>query len=196
MLDNPLSFFPCDITLLCAPIKCMRSSLDTLLFLQDKSSDGDILPPPLSNSCCFLSSSSLSLLEPLLRQAAQLLSSSAQAAGIGALDHGLAVDGDLLAVLEEEERGHGGDAVAGGNLLDVVDVDLGKGERVFGAVLVGEGLVDGRDGLAGRAPVGVEVDGDVGVCGEERVEVLGGLDVVEVVGAHFGGGVCDGVLSW
>lgn len=43
MLDNPLSFFPCDIILLCAPIKCMRSSLYTLVFLQDKPSDGDIL---------------------------------------------------------------------------------------------------------------------------------------------------------
>ncbi|KAL9471909.1 hypothetical protein ACSS6W_009850 [Trichoderma asperelloides] len=150
--------------------------------------------PPCSPQLLLLSSSGLSLLESLLRQSAQLLSGSAQAAGVGALDHGLAVDGNLLALLEEEEGGHGGDAVAGGNLGDVVDVDLGKGEGVFGAVLVGERLVDGGDGLAGRAPVGVEVDGDVGVCGEERVELLGGLDVVDVVGAHFGCDVCVCVL--
>lgn len=136
-----------------------------------------------------LRSSGLNILKFLLCQSAQLLSGSAQAARVGALDHGLAIDGNLLAVLEEEERGHGGDAVAGGNLLQIVDIDLCKGEGVFSAVLVGEGLVDGGDGFAGRTPVGVEVNGDVGVCGEERVKVLDGLDVVEAVGAHFGGGV-------
>lgn len=46
MLDIPLSFSHV-ILLSCAPIKCMCSSLDTLVFLQDKSSDGDILSSSL-----------------------------------------------------------------------------------------------------------------------------------------------------
>lgn len=168
----------------------MHAFLPSLSY-SNKSSDGNLLPPAHTTGFLFLSSSGLSLLESLLCQSAQLLSGSAQAAGVGALDHGLAVDSNLLAVLEEEECGHGGDAVAGGNLAYVVDVDLGKGEGVLGGVLVGESLVDGSDGLARGAPVGVEVDGDVGVGGEERVEVLGSLDVVDVVDAHFGGDVRD-----
>ncbi|KAH0493403.1 hypothetical protein TgHK011_000074 [Trichoderma gracile] len=109
------------------------------------------------------------------------------------MDHGLAVDGDLLALLEEEKGGHGGDAVAGGDVLDVVDVDLCEGEVLVDGVLVGEGLVDGGDGLAGRAPVGVEVDGDVGGGGEEGVELVDGFDVVDGAG-HFGSG--GDVMIW
>jgi hypothetical protein len=178
-------------------MKCIRSSPNNLISFKypskkDKPSDGDILNPSSPSFISFpSSSSSLSLLELLLCKSTELLSGSAEAAGIGALNHGLAVDSDLLAVLEEEERGHSSDAIADSKLLDVVDVDLGKGQGVLGGVLVGEGLVDRGDGLARRAPVGVEVDSDVGVGGEERVEVLGGLDVVEVVAAHFGCGVCD-----
>ncbi|KAI9158024.1 hypothetical protein HJFPF1_06010 [Paramyrothecium foliicola] len=135
-----------------------------------------------------LRGSGLSLGGPLLGQAAQLLGGGAEAPGVSALDHLLAVDGDLLALLEEHEGGHGGDAVAAGDVADVVDVDLGKGQLARVAVLAGEVGEDGGDGLAGGAPVGEEVDGDVGGAGEELVELRGRGDVLDLVVGHGGDG--------
>lgn len=117
----------------------------------------------------------------LLGQTAHLLGSGPQAVGIGALDHDGTVNGDLLAVLEEEEGGHGGDTVVLGDLLDAVDVDLGKGEEVGN----GEGLrelgIHGRNGLARPAPVGVEVSDDVLGRVEESRKLLGRVDVLDAV---------------
>lgn len=115
----------------------------------------------------------LGSLNTLLRKTAQLLSSSAKTLRISTADHGLSVDGDLVSLLEEEKGGHGGDAVCAGDVLDVVDVDLCEGEDVGDAVLCGEGLKDGGDGFAGGAPVGKEVDGDVGCRVEQGLELLG-----------------------
>lgn len=117
----------------------------------------------------------------LLGQTAHLLGGSPQAVDIGALDHDGTVDGDLLAVLKEQEGGHGRDTVVLGNLLDAVDVDLGKGEEVGD----GEGLcelgVHGRNGLARPAPVGVEVGDDVLGRVEESRKLLGRVDVLDAV---------------
>lgn len=64
---------------------------------------------------------------------------------------------DLLTVLVEEEGGHSGDAVIGGNLGQLVDVDLEE----LDVVVFGAQLLDlRRDGLAGPAPLGEEVDQD------------------------------------
>lgn len=104
-----------------------------------------------------------SLLDSLLGQSTQLLSSGTQAPRVSTLDHGLAVNSNLLAVLEEQECGHGSDAISSSDVLDVVNVDLSEGEVILGSVLVGKALVDGGDGLARGTPVGVEVEGDVSV---------------------------------
>jgi hypothetical protein len=84
----------------------------------------------------------------------QLLQTSLDGGGVGAADSGRV---NLLAILEEEESGHGGDAVLGGDLGGLVDVDLVELD-----VLVGQAeLLDLRgDGLAGAAPGGEEVDED------------------------------------
>lgn len=67
------------------------------------------------------------------------------------------------------------------NLLDAIDVDLGKGEEVGD----GEGLrklgIHGRNGLARPAPVGVEVSDDVLGCVEEVRKLLGRVDVLDAV---------------
>lgn len=129
-----------------------------------------------------IESESCSILSSLLGEATQLLGSGAKGAGIGALDHGLAVDGDLLAVLEEHEGGHGGDAVGASDVLGVVDVDLCECQRVWDAVLLGQGLVDGCNLLARRAPVGEEVDGNVSGRIEERLQLGRGRDVLDHCG--------------
>ena len=121
---------------------------------------------------------------PLLCQPTQLLRRGAERPRIRALQHRLPVHSDLLALLEEQERGHGGDAVLGGHPADVVDIDLGKGQLARDGVLVGELGEDGGNLAAGRAPVGEEVDGDVGRGGEEGLEVGGGVDVVDLVVAR------------
>jgi hypothetical protein len=112
-----------------------------------------------------------SLGRPLLRQTAQLLGGGHQGPRVGALDLGLAVDGDLLALLEEHEGGHGRDAVGAGDVLGVVHVDLGERELAGHAVLLSQLLPDGRNLLARRAPVGEEVDGDVGGAGKEGLKL-------------------------
>uniref|UniRef100_A0A8H7KDV2 Uncharacterized protein n=1 Tax=Bionectria ochroleuca TaxID=29856 RepID=A0A8H7KDV2_BIOOC len=96
---------------------------------------------------CFCPSSSLGSL--LLGQPAELISSGSQRADVGAADGGLPVDGDLLPVLEEEEGGHGGDAVLPRDVLGVVDVDLGEGELPGEGVLVGQLGVEGEMVLQG-----------------------------------------------
>ena len=62
----------------------------------------------------------------------------------------------LLAALEVDERGHGADGVFLGDLRVVVCVYAGEGEGVFARVGGGEVFIDGRDGFAGAAPVGVD----------------------------------------
>lgn len=90
----------------------------------------------------------------------------------------------MLAGLEELEGGHGADAVGGGDVADVVDVDLGEGQVAGHRAGASQLGVDGRDLLAGRAPVGVEVDGDVGRRGHEGRELGGRGDVVDLVVRH------------
>lgn len=103
--------------------------------------------------------------------------------GVGA---GKAID--LLALLEDEEGGDGADAELEGQVGDVVSVEAGKGERVRdggGASVVGVLVVERRDGLAGAAPGRGSLEDDVGVCGEEVVEV--GL-CGDCCDGHGGGG--------
>ena len=126
-------------------------------------------------------------LKLVLRNPAHLLGGQLEAVRVGAADHSRAVDGDLVAVLEKEEGGHGGDAVLARHGLDVVDVDLGEGEVVGDAVLLGPLRIQRRDLLARSAPVGVEVGNDVLRRSEEGVELGLRGDVLDGVG-HFGKG--------
>ena len=70
-----------------------------------------------------------------LCEGSQLICGVGQGPRIRASDHGLPVDGNLLAILEEHEGGHGGDAVRPRNILGVVDVDFGKCQSPWDAVL-------------------------------------------------------------
>ena len=99
--------------------------------------------------------------------------------------HGIA----LLAILKEEERRDGANIELKGQVGHVVGVEAGKSELVPLGVrleqrlgLLGE---DGGDGLAGAAPGGVGLEGDVGVLLDEGVEVGLGLDVNDRHGAFF-----------
>lgn len=121
---------------------------------------------------------------PLRSQPSQLLRRRHKGPRISPLNHSLPVNGDLLPLLEEQKRRHGRDAVRPGRLLHVIDVDLCEGQGAGDGVLAGQGLEDGGDGLAGGAPVGEEVDGDVGGGGEEGLELREGVDVLDLV-AHF-----------
>lgn len=89
----------------------------------------------------------------------------------------------LLAVLEEEEGGDAADAELHGEVGDVVGVEARKGV-LFVAEVVGVLVEEGGDGLAGAAPGGVGLEGDVG----------GGFD--ELVELSFGGDVDDGHFGW
>lgn len=64
---------------------------------------------------------------------------------------------ELLAVLEEEEGGDGGDAVLSREVAGLVDVDLEEDDV---GVLLGEGDELGGHHPAGAAPGGEEVDDD------------------------------------
>lgn len=85
-----------------------------------------------------------------------------------------------LAVGEEDESRHCGDAVLARHRIDVVDIDLGKGQLALDRVLVGELGEDRGNGAAGRTPVGIEVDDDVGVAVEDSVELGSGGDFVDL----------------
>lgn len=105
----------------------------------------------------------------------------------------------LVAVLKEVEGGDGADAELKGEIGDVVGVEAGEGVLALLAVLVGVLLEEGRDGLAGTAPGGVGLDGDVGSASDELVELGLGLDVNDGHGGLFGerafcccGGCCSG----
>ena len=65
------------------------------------------LPPNVKCELLFLRR----LLGLLSRQTTQLLCRGTQRPRISALDHSLSIDSNLLAVLEEQQRWHGGDAV-------------------------------------------------------------------------------------
>ena len=89
---------------------------------------------------------------------------------------------DLLAVLEDEESGHGADGVLLGGLGDLVNVNL---EEAGVGVVVGE-LDDLRsDDLAGTAPGGEEVDDHHAGLVEGGIEVGLGGEVVNT-GRHVG----------
>lgn len=120
----------------------------------------------------------------LLGELPHLLNSQIQARQVGALDHCLAVDGNLVALLEEEEGGHGGDAVFLGDGLYVIDVDLGKGKKAGDREGRGHLGKVGIDELARAAPVGVEVGDDILVRREEVVELLVRANVLDLIG-HF-----------
>lgn len=95
----------------------------------------------------------------------QLLDSGVDSRGVGATDHL-----DPLAVLEEEESRHSGDLVVGGNLAELVNVDL---VELDAGVLLAQLLDGGGDGLAGTAPLGEEVDEDgLARAGNLGLEVL------------------------
>lgn len=57
---------------------------------------------------------------------------------------------------QDDEGGHGADAVLRGNLALAVDVDLAEGDLARLGVLGGQRLEGGRDHFAGTAPVGVD----------------------------------------
>lgn len=91
---------------------------------------------------------------------------------------------DLFAVFEEEEGGDAADAELHGQVGDVVGVEARKGE-LFVAVAAGVLGEEGGDGLAGAAPGGVGLEGDVGGGFDELVELGFGGDVDD--GGHFVG---------
>lgn len=82
-----------------------------------------------------------------------ILNGLCQLGRVGALD-GL----DGRAVLEDHEGRHGAHAVLRGDVAQLVDVDLGKGDALGLRVLGGEGFEGRRDHLAGPAPVGVDCE--------------------------------------
>lgn len=82
----------------------------------------------------------------------QLLDTSLNGGRVGTTDHL-----DLLAVLEEEEGGHSGNAVIGSDLAELVNINL---VELDAGVLHGETLDLRGNGLAGTAPLGEEVDED------------------------------------
>ncbi len=85
--------------------------------------------------------------------------------------------GRLVALFEEEEGGDGADAELKGEVGDLVGVEAGECV-LFGEAERGGKLVEkGRDGLAGAAPDGVGLQGDVGRRFEQLVELGLGLDV-------------------
>lgn len=61
-------------------------------------------------------------------------------------------------ILEDQERWHRTDAIFPCDVLVRVDVDFAEGDLASCGVYGGELLEDRSDGLAGAAPVGVEVD--------------------------------------
>lgn len=100
----------------------------------------------------------------------------------------LGIHGCRLPVLEEDEGRHSGDAIAARDVVHVVDVDLGEGEVTRDGVLVRQLGEDRRYGPAGRAPVGIEVDDDVGGGLEQGVELSGLGGLVHVAGRLRDGG--------
>ena len=96
----------------------------------------------------------------------QLLETSLDRRGVGAAD-----GFNFLPVLQEEESGHGRDAVLRSDLLQLVDVDLVELD-------VGMGLAQllnlRSDGLAGPAPLSEEIDKDgIGGIKDLGLELLG-----------------------
>src|SRR5882672_8975981 len=78
-----------------------------------------------------------------------------------------------LAVLEEQQRGDGVDAVLDGEILMVVDVDLGDLDLAI--VLGGEFVQHRRELFAGPAPFGPEIDEDGPVRFDDfLIEAVGG----------------------
>lgn len=90
------------------------------------------------------------------------------------------VDSLWLAVGEEDKCGHGRHAVAGRDVVDVVDIDFCERQLALEGVVVGELGEDGGDDTAGRAPVGVEVDDNVSVAGQYCVKLRGSRDLEDL----------------
>ena len=118
---------------------------------------------------CKVSSNNLGRRSSLFGKASELFGGSRQAARICTLYHGLAVDRDLLALLEEHECWHSRNTITGSGVLCMVGVDFCECEDSWNAVLFGKVRVAGCDCLAWTAPVGIEVDNDVCVVGHECV---------------------------
>jgi len=98
---------------------------------------------------------------------------------------------DLLAVLEEHERGHGADAELLGDVGDLVDVNLVEVDLVLELLRFGELDEFGRDDLAGAAPGGEAVDHDEFVAaGLVHGGAEGGF-VCEIVDRHVVSGLCE-----
>lgn len=72
-------------------------------------------------------------------------------------------------------------AISARDILLSIDVDFTEGEAAGLGLASGELLENGRDLLAGTAPVRVEVDDEVGRAGEGCLEVRRAGD-----GDHFG----------
>ena len=89
-----------------------------------------------------------------------LLNSSGKSGRVGTTNHL-----DNLAVLEDEEGGHGGDSVVGSNLRQLVDVDLVELDAL---VLLAQLLKVGGDSLARATPGCEEIDED-GLLGLENI---------------------------
>jgi hypothetical protein len=104
--------------------------------------------------------------------------------------------GGLNFLIEEVEGRNGGDAEGGGHLGDVIDVDTSESEGLLN-VGVGLGLVvEERDhDLAGAAPRGVGLEGDVAVRLQELDELLLRVDVDDERLGDLDGSVGGGSLS-
>lgn len=74
--------------------------------------------------------------------------------GVGAPDSQLVL---LLAILVEQEGGHGGDAVVGGDFGELIDIDL---VELDGSDAVAQLLDERGNRLARTTPGGEEVDND------------------------------------
>lgn len=96
----------------------------------------------------------------------------AEGGGVGAAD---GVDG--FAAVEDDEGGHGADAVGAGDGGVAVDVDLAEGNFLGDGVFLGEALEGRRDHFAGAAPVGVDYRRRIHVLASEGARRDGGGDV-------------------
>src|SRR5260221_10087274 len=93
-----------------------------------------------------------------------------------------------LAVLEEEKRGDGADAVFGGEGLVLIDVNLADARAT--GIFVGEFVEDGSDHFAGAAPFSPEINQDwAGGFQDFLLKVIGGE------GDDIGGCHCKSKLN-
>jgi len=92
---------------------------------------------------------------------------------IGPLNSELAL---FLALVEEGESRHGLDVVLGGNSLRFIDVDLGKRNALV-ILALGAFFDFRRNALARSTPVGVEINQNLVVLGEQAFQLFCILDM-------------------